>query len=122
MSGFDPEWNAAWGDHPIHYVRDEAALQSILQDGVIKPDPKMTLPIVYATPLRDFPPDGRVATEILPPGEHKVGLEIHEATGWRQATPPVVWAHIGVVEIALHPTLSEYQDAYGRRIVPVVQK
>jgi hypothetical protein len=60
MSLFDPQWDATWGENPIHYVRDEAILQDILQDGLMKSDPKMTVPIVYATPLRDFPPGGRV--------------------------------------------------------------
>ncbi len=119
MSRFDPDWNATWGDNPIHYLRHESKLQSILEQGVIESE---DYGIVFATPFRDFPPDGRVMTEVLPPGEHKVGLEIYEAKGWRQTTPPTIWAHVGDVAIAPHPTLQSYQDAYGRTIVPVVQK
>jgi hypothetical protein len=119
MSRFDSEWNATWGENPIHYLRHESRLQRILDKGVIEAG---DYGVVFATPLRDFPPEGRVTTEILPPGEYQVGLEIYDAKGWHQGTPPTIWAHIGNVAIALHPTLTEYQDTHGRRIIPVVQR
>jgi hypothetical protein len=114
MSGFDPQWNATWGDVLIHYVRDDATLQKILQEGVIKDPP------IFATPFRDFPPGGRVVIEII---GHEVvaGLEIYEATGWLHTTPPTMSAHVREVTIAPHPTLQPYQDKYERTIVPVVQ-
>ncbi len=119
MSRFDLQWNATWGESPIHYVVDEAALQIILQGGVIKTG---IYGAVFATPLRDFPPGGRVATEILPPPERWAGLEIFESKDWRQTADKTIWAHLGNVAVDPHPTLQSYQDAYGRTIVPVAQK
>lgn len=113
MSGYDPYWQANWGEHPIH--PDMESLQNILDSGVIKGQPS-----VFATPLKDFPPGGRVITDII--GSERIGgVEIHNPHGWLTTTPPFPWAHIGDVFIEPHPTLEPFRDAFGRLIVPVIQ-
>lgn len=119
MSRFDVQWDANEGDAPIHYVPDMAKLNGILRTCLIRPPAGIQL--VYATLWRDFPPGGRVVTDVI--GKEVVaGIEIHEATGWITTLSPNFWIYIGDVAFTLHPTLPRYQDKYGRGIVPVVQK